>query len=286
MAPSPTKPTRIVWVRRRAAVAAAGATIERQPRARNRLARLLANERIVRPKLSFERSLGSAAAELLDGVARLQPVGVCFRVGHVVALPVLGGLEDAPRLDGLFIALPGLLALLLAGLGDVLLHGLGGGLLRKLGRDPLAGSRDLALLGDPRGGLGLGGAGMGLVRLDQHRPRHPAIAVMHLPLLIHPAKDISTSDADGSGEYQDGKGYESRHKKDLPASAVSPADPARPFELRHITAAPDRCRCHYTKIRRPPETGWPAQPATISGPVRGCDRSKTSPGPPSGRPGL
>src|SRR5207237_1397307 len=84
--------------------------------------------------------------------------------------------------------------------------------------------------------------GMGLVRLDQHRPRHPAIAVMHLPLLIHPAKHISTSDADGSDEYQDGKGYESRHKKDLPASAVSPADPARPFELRHITAAPARGR--------------------------------------------
>jgi len=41
--------------------------------------------------------------------------------------------------------------------------------------------------------------------------------------------------------------------------AVSPAGPPRPFELRHTTGGPDRCRCHLYKKRRPPETGCPAE---------------------------
>jgi len=40
-------------------------------------------------------------------------------------------------------------------------------------------------------------------------------------LLIHPAKDISMSNADGSGEYQGGQGYESQHKKGLPAGSIA-----------------------------------------------------------------
>ena len=85
----------------------------------------------------------------------------------------------------------------------------------------MAGRGNLALLGAPLKRIGLHG-GMGLVRLDQHGSRHPAIAVMHFPLLIHPAKDISTGNADGSGEYQDGKGYKSQHKKGLPAGQYRP----------------------------------------------------------------
>src|SRR5213082_1833561 len=144
--------------------------------------------------------LRHAAAPVLHVLARLLAISVSCSVREIFALAVLVLLEHAAGLDRPHVAILGVLAQDFARLGDILLHRSRVGLIAELGGDAVVPCREALLLRGAR--RGVESHRVRLDRLDEHRPRHPLIAVVRHALLIGPAIDIRPGDGERSGENQ------------------------------------------------------------------------------------
>src|SRR5207302_7866420 len=148
--------------------------------------------------------LRHAAAPVLHVLARLLAISVSCSVREIFALAVLVLLEHAAGLDRPHVAILGVLAQDFARLGDILLHRSRVGLIAELGGDAVVPCREALLLRGAR--RGVESHRVRLDRFDEHRPRHPLIAVVRHALLIGPAIDIRPGDVERSGENQGGDG--------------------------------------------------------------------------------
>src|SRR5882762_8867378 len=215
MAPSPTRPTRMAVCipcgrngrgrHYRASVARTESTLPGSPRDLLRLGYgfrfgdgLRLGYRLVGSELRH------AAAAVLHVLARLLAIGVGRVVREVLALAVLVFLEDAARLNGLHVAVLRRLALCVARLGHVLLHRPGVGLIVEVRGDAVVRAAEVLLLAGTCRGVESRRAR--LDGLDDHRSRHPLIAVMRHAVLIDPAIDIGPCDGERSGQNQEGDG--------------------------------------------------------------------------------
>src|SRR5581483_5810634 len=138
---------------------------------------------------------GRAATGIRHVLTRLRTVLIRLSVVHVDAVRIacLRGLVNAAGIDRFLIALFGLLALLLANLRDVGLRGggvlLGGSLVVRA----LIGGCDGLVLTGRRARIGR--RGVGAARAHQLGAWYPAVTVVRLAFVVHPAIHIGLGQA-------------------------------------------------------------------------------------------